>query len=147
MAQYRANQPATVGSSSHGNAFNIDAKATVTANLTTADEVVLGELPAGHRLSGFKYRAGDLDTGTTLTANIGYRSKHPDQGVTAAPTYFASASTAFQAAQSSWVDLAFEPITFQEPVEIVLKPAANATGLSGTPSIWSVFTGSIVGVR
>lgn len=149
MPQYRAVSPVPMTSTnSSGNATALDTKATITANLTTADEVVLGELPAGFRLQQFLYRATDLDTAATLVANLGYRSTHPDQTVPAAPTFFLSASAAFQAAQNGWVNLPFEPITFQEPVQIVLKPTANATGLpGGAGTIWSLFEGVAAGVN
>lgn len=135
-----------MGSSSHGNAAIIDGKATVTANLTTADEVVVLEVPAGFRLQRLRYRNGDLDTAATLLANLGYRSKHPYPNQAANATAFLSASAAFQAAQATWQEIVFEPITFTEPTQIVLKPTANATGLSGTPSIYMMADGSIVGV-
>lgn len=58
------------------------------------------------------------------------------------------ASAAFQAAQSGWVNVPFEPITFQEPVQIVLKPTASATGLpGGAGTIWSLFEGVAAGVN
>lgn len=129
-----------------GNAFVDSNEVVITANLTTADEVVLLEIPAGVDLHMFQLRAGDLDTGTTLVGNIGYRSLHPDAFETAAPTYFASASAAFQAAQATWVDFVFAPKLFKEPVAIVFKPTTSATGLSGTPSIFTRATGAVRGV-
>ena len=147
MTTFRAVQTAPQGTSASGNAFGVDGKATITANLTTSDEVVLMDLPAGARLQELLYRNGDLDTGTTLAFNLGYRSTHPNQAVTAAPTYFLSASTAGQAAQASWVPLTFDAITFQEPVQIVLKPTVSATGLSGTPVISVLAKGIVVGVN
>lgn len=148
MTQFRAVSavPAT-SSNSFGNATSVDTKATITANLTTADEVVLGELPSGFRLQRFLYRNTDLDGGTTLAFNLGYRSVHPDQTVAAAPTFFLSGSTACQAAQAALVDVPFEPITFQEPVQIVLKPTVNGTILpGGAGTIWSLFQGVVAGV-
>lgn len=133
-------------SSESGNAWQDDNKVPITANLTTADEVILMDIPAGTRLTGLKYRNGDLDSGTTLAANLGYRSVHPDQQVAAAPTYFLAASTAFQAAQAGWVDIPFEPITFQEPVQIVLKPTVSGTGLGASSFIWAIGEGRILGV-
>jgi hypothetical protein len=132
-------------SSESGNAWADTNKLTITANLTTADAVVLMEVPSGTRLTKMRYRSGDLDTGTTLTANIGYRSKHAQPNLAAAPTYFAAALTAFQAAVATWTDLVFEDIVFNEPVEIVLVPAANGTGISGQPNIWIQADGHVVG--
>lgn len=147
-----ATTKALIGAALHataawGNGFIQDAKALVAAALTTADEVILHEIPAGVRLTGLKIRAEDLDTGTTLVANLGYRSTHPNQAVAAAPSYFLNASASFQAAQAGWVDIVFDPVTFQEPVQIVLKPTANATGqAAGAKAIWSIAHGAVVGV-
>lgn len=147
MTTYKQVDPQPkLGSSSHGNAFIQDSKVTPAAALTTSDEVVLFELPAGHRLTGLKYRNGDFDTGAALAVNLGYRSTHPNQEVAASANYFLSASAALQAAQAGWVDIPFDPITFQEPVQIVLKPTVSAAGVSGTPSIYAVAEGQIVGV-
>lgn len=129
-----------------GNAWNDDNKVAIAANLTTADEVVLLDVPAGVRLTGLKYRASDFDSGAALVVNIGYRSTHPDQRVAASPSYFLAASAAFQAAQSGFVDIPFDPITFQEPVQIVLKPTASAAGLPAAGFIAVVGEGRILGV-
>lgn len=134
------------GSSESGNAWQDDNKVPVTANLTTADEVVLLDIPAGVRLTGLKYRATDLDTGAVLAANIGYRSTHPDQQVAANATYFAAASAAFQAAQAGWVELVFDAITFKEPVQIVLKPTVSAAGLPAAGFVAVIGEGRILGV-
>lgn len=148
MATYKGAQSARPkqASSDCGNAFHDVNEVVVTANLTTADEIVLMEIPAGVELTTLQVRAGDLDTGTTLTMNVGYRSLHPDAQEAAAPTYFGSALTAFQAAQATWTEYVFAPKRFQEPVAIVAKPAANGTGISGTPSVFCRATGVIRGV-
>lgn len=148
MPTYRGQQAYTpkLSTSSFGNAWNDDNKIDITAALTTADEVIVMDIPAGTRLTGLKYRAGDLDTGAALAVNLGYRSVHPEQRVAAAPTYFLNASAAFQAAQNGWVDLAFEPITFQENVQIVLKPTVAAAGLPAATSIWAHASGRVIGV-
>lgn len=149
MTQYTGPQSARAkhASSESGNSWQDHNKVTVTAALTTSDEVVLMVVPAGVDLSRLQYRAGDLDTGTpSLAVNIGYRSLHPDGAEAADPTYFANASTAFQAAQASWVDMAFEPKLFKEPVAIVLKPSAGANALGASASIWVRADGAIRGV-
>lgn len=148
MATYKGAQSSRAKQASNdcGNAFHDANEVVVTANLTTADEIVLMEIPAGVELTQLQLRAGDLDTGTTLTMNIGYRSLHPDQNEAAALTYFGSALTSFQAAQASWVDYVFAPKRFSEPVAIVARPAANGTGISGTPLIFTRATGVIRGV-
>lgn len=146
MTQVRSVLAAVLATSSYGNAFTQDAKATPQAALTTADEVVLHVIPAGLRLTGLKLRAGDLDTGAALLANLGYRSTHPNQEMAAAPTYFLNASATFQAAQAGWVDLVFDPVVTKEPIEIVLKPTVSAAGVAGTPSIYSIASGGVVGI-
>lgn len=148
MATYKGNQSPRPKQASNdcGNAFHDANEVVITANLTTADEVVLMEIPAGVDLTALQLRAGDLDTGATLVGNIGYRSLHPDQFETANATFFASASAAFQAAQATWTDFVFAPKLFKEPVALVFKPTANAAGLSGTPSIFTRATGVIRGV-
>lgn len=156
MAQYsclRAALPSHM--QAFGNALNLDDVVTITANLTTADSVDLIRIPAGTRLTDLSFIAGDLDTGSTLTANIGWRSASGSaitvNGASAAAnaTAFASAVTSFQAAQSSGArnDLAFAPVTFNDDVFITLIPQANGTGISGTPTVTTVAKGQAVGVK
>jgi hypothetical protein len=132
--------------SSGGNAWNDINTVTPPAALTTADVAVLMDVPAGIELTRLRFRAGDFDTGTTLTVNIGYRTKLPGGSATNL-TYFASASTAFQASTlTAWQELVFNAIKFDEPVEIVAIPAANATGVSGTPSMFVQAFGIVRGI-
>lgn len=148
MATYKGPQNTTPKQASNdcGNAWQDDNKVPVTANLTTADEVIVMDIPAGVRLTGLKIRATDLDTGTALAANLGYRSVHPDQQVAPNASYFLAASTSFQAAQAGWVDLVFDPITFNEPVQIVLKPTVSAAGLPAAGFVAAIAEGRILGV-
>lgn len=148
MPTYRGpqNSAPRQSSSESGNAWQDDNRVPIAANLTTADDVILLDVPAGVRFTGLKIRATDLDTGTALAVNLGYRSVHPDQRVAAAPSYFLAASTSFQAAQAGWVDLVFDPITFQEPVQIVLKPTVSAAGLPAAGFIAAIGEGRILGV-
>jgi hypothetical protein len=148
MATYKGPQSAGAkhGSSESGNAFAADNKVTPDAALALADIVVLAEVPAGTRLHGLKYRNGDFDTGTALVVDVGYRSTHAEAQLTADPDYFLDGSTALQAAQAGWVDIPFEPITFNEPVQIILTVMTAAAGVSGTPSIYAVAEGQVVGV-
>lgn len=129
-----------------GNAWLDSNTATPSAALTTSDAVVLLDVPAGVYLETLRYRNGDFDTGTTLAVNIGYRTKLPG-GTATALTYFASASTTLQAANAAWQELVFAPVKFNEPVEIVLIPSANAAGVSGTPSIFVQGMGQVLGVN
>lgn len=128
-----------------GNTWMDSNKVTPSAALALADVVVGLEVPAGVRLETLRFYGGDFDTGTTLTTNIGYRTKLPGGSATNA-TAFASAATTLRAATTSWQELVFEPIKFDEPVEIIFTVAAAATGVSGTPSVYVQGTGAVVGI-
>ena len=160
MAQYRSvgvSRPKF--SQCFGNAYNDDDTVTITANLTTSDSVDLIRIPAGTRLTDLAFIAQDLDTGTTLTANIGWRSATgasitvvtPSGSSSAASnaTAFASALNSFQSAQASGarLDIAFQPITFNDDVFITLIPAANGTGISGSPIVTTLAKGQVLGVK
>lgn len=133
-------------SSESGNAWADDNRVTPNAALTTNDEVVVMTVPAGTRLTGMRYRNGDFDTGATLAVSIGYRSKHATPLLAASTNYFLNASTALQAAQATWQELVFDEITFNEPVDIVLKPTVSAAGVAGTPTFFAQARGVVVGV-
>lgn len=149
MPSYKGPQSARArhASSESGNAWVDDNKVAIAAALTTADEVVVLDVPAGTRLHGLKLRAGDLDTGTALIASLGYRSKHAEPQLAPNAGYFLNASASFQGAQAGWVDLAFEPIVFNEPVQIVLTVGTGAGGQSGVQNIWAIGEGQVVGAR
>lgn len=149
MATYTGTQRgrAQHASSSSGNAWVDSNAVVVTAAPTTADAIVAMEVPAGVELNTLRYLSGDMDTGTgTLTMNIGYRSKLPGGALAANATYFASASAAFAAATTTWQELTFVPIKFDEPVEIVLVPAANANALAAAATARFQATGKVVGI-
>lgn len=147
MPTYRGTQATRKqqATSECGNAWIDSNVITPPAALTTADPVVAMEIPAGVRLETLRFRNGDFDTGTTLTVNVGYRTQLPG-GAATALTYFGSALTTLQAATTAWQELVFPSLKFEEPVEIVFIPAANATGVSGTPSLFVQATGQVVGI-
>ncbi len=148
MTTYTGTQKgrAVHATSASGNAWTGNNKTTVTAAPTTADVIVGLDVPAGVELSRLRFRSADMDTGTTLTMNVGYRSKLPGGALAAAPTAFASASTAFQAATATWQELVFAPIKFNEPVEIVLVPAANSSGLPASADLYVQGDGEVIGI-
>lgn len=149
MTTYTGSQKGTAqhNTSASGNAWRDQNTVVVTANLTTADAIVALEVPAGVRLETLRFRSGDMDTGTaSLTMNIGYRSKLPGGALAANATYFASASTAFQAATTTWQELVFAAIKFDEPVEIVMVPAANGNALGASATAHFQGEGTIFGI-
>ena len=128
-----------------GNAWIDSNKVTPAAALATTDVIVALQVPAGVKLEMLRYYNGDFDTGTTLAVNIGYRTRLPG-GTATSLTYFASASTVMRAATTAWQELVFEPVKFDEPVEIVFIPSAAATGVTGTPSLFVQGMGAMVGI-
>ena len=147
MATYTGTQRgrAPIGTTACAGPWLDSNKVTPTAALGTSDVVVLLDVPAGVRLETFRFYNGDFDTATTAVYDIGYRTKLPGGSATDLD-YIANDATAIRAATTSWQELVFEPIKFDEPVEIVLRASAAATGVSGTPSISVQAAGVMVGV-
>lgn len=148
MPTYTGSQKGTAphATSASGNSWSDINTVTPPAALTTSDVAVLLDVPAGVELTRLRFRAGDFDTGTTLQVNLGYRTKLPG-GTATNLTYFGSASTAFQASTlTAWQELVFAAVKFDEPVEIVAIPSANATGVSGTPSMFIQGFGIVRGI-
>lgn len=144
---YRSSQiqRAIHATSAAGNGWSDDGAVTPTAVLQTTDAMVLLTIPAGVRLQGLRYRCGDFDTGTTLLVNLGYRSRHATPQLAPNPTYFLAASAGLQTTQGNWQEIPFPEITFNEPVDIVMVPSVNATGVSGTPTLFVQAQGAVVG--
>lgn len=147
MATYKGIQSsrAKLATSAFGNAWRDSNKVTPSAVLVAADAVVLMEIPAGVRLETLRYYSGDFDTGTALVYDIGYRTKLPD-GTQTSLAYFADDATGLRAATTTWQEIVFEPVQFNEPVQIVLIPSVAPAGTTGTPSISVQATGAMVGV-
>ena len=147
MATYKGLQSSRARSSTQpwGNAWTDSNKVTLSAALATTDVIVLLDVPAGVRLETFRFYNEDMDTGTSVVYDIGYRTKLPD-GTMTDLDYIASDATALRAATTSWQELLFEPVLFTEPVEIVLIASVAPAGQSGSKSIWAQATGSMVGI-
>lgn len=149
MTQYKAadlSDPAYFHS--QGNAWAEDKTATPTAALTTADTVDIMRVARGVRLQELFQTNGDFDTGTTLQYKLGYRKVDTSGSLADNDAYFVAAgSTTLQAAVTlaAPTRFAFAPITFSEDVFITLTPTANATGVSGTPSLVLYARGTIPG--
>lgn len=129
-----------------GNTWHDVNKVTPTAALAVGDVVVLESVPAGVLLTNLETFNGDFDTGTTLTYNLGYRTTLPGGSATNL-TYFGTGLTALRAAVTAYAGQTFEPVKFNEPVEIVVTVTAAATGVSGSPSINSRATGIVLGIN
>lgn len=129
--------------SDHGNAYTDDGVVTLPVGFTTTDKARLVQIPAGVRLTGLRLRNTDLDSGTTVTANLGFEPASNTGTPAANATYFASASTVLRAA--AMTDFNFDPIVFNEPVWITLIPAAGPTTTAGTVS--AIVYGEMVGAK
>ena len=146
MPTYRGNLTASHATAACGNAWADANKITPNAALTVGDVIVLEDVPAGVLLTSLEHFNGDFDTGTTLAYNIGYRTKLPG-GTQTNLTAFATGATALRAAVTAYAGLTFEPVKFNEPVEIVMTVTAAAAGVSGTPSVNVRAGGLVVGIQ
>ena len=146
MATYRGSLTATHATSVSGNAWGDVNKITPPVALIVGDVLVLEDVPAGVLFTGLEHFNGDFDTGTTLTYNLGFRSKLPG-GTQTNLTAFGTGLTALRSAVTAYASLTFEPVKFNEPVEVVLTVTAAPTGVTGTPSINVRSSGLVVGVQ
>jgi hypothetical protein len=147
MATYVSNQPGRppLNSTLCVGPWMDSCKVTPSAALALNDVIVCIEVPAGTRLETLRFYGGDFDTGTTLTASMGYRTKLPGGTATLA-TAFSTDATTLRAATTAWQELVFEPVKFNEPVQIIVTVSAAATGVSGTPSLYMQAGGVIEGI-
>lgn len=113
-----------------GNGYIDDGKVSIPSGFTTTDKARLILIPAGVRLHGITLRNDDLDSGTTIAANIGYEAADPGSALVAQPTAFASASTVLRGAAVTDFYLT-DPVTFNEPVWITVIPTAGPTTTTG----------------
>lgn len=128
-----------------GNLWADSNRVTPLVALIATDVLVALQVPAGTRMETLRYRAGDFDTGITLTVNIGFRTRLVG-GTATNLTFFAAALTALQVATPTWQELVFEPIKFDEPVDIVVTVTASATGVAGTPALFVQGSGVVIGI-
>lgn len=148
MATYKSNRaalPAHMQAFGNASVF-VDTVATP-ATFTTTDKAQALRIPAGTTLTGLEFEHTDLDTGATLTVNVGYEPCGPNTTPAANATYFASASTAFRSPTSTAgrTRMAFAPITFEQDVFITLIPAAGPATTAG--SITAIATGVTQGIK
>jgi hypothetical protein len=146
MPTYRGSLTASHATSASGNVWGNVNKVTPPAALVIGDTIVLCDAPAGTLLTSLDHFNGDFDTGTTLAYNIGFRTKLPG-GTQTNLTAFATGATALRAAVTAYAGLTFDPVKFNEPVEIVMTVTTAPTGVTGTPSINVRASGLVVGIQ
>jgi hypothetical protein len=122
---------------------------TSSANLLITDVVDLVRVAGGTKLCELLIWNGDHDTGATLQVNIGYRKCNTGGVLADNLTFFAAASTQFQAAVagSAPTRFAFVPLTFNEDVFITLTVSASAAGVAGNPTITGLASGIARGIK
>jgi len=100
-------------------------------------------IPAGMLVTDLDIVNDDLDTGTTLSAKIGYAPVNSD-GPTAVDYYFSATST-FMTAVGRKV-CAFQPIKFEKDVYVILTMTAAATTFA-SGKVTAVVRGQAEGVK
>lgn len=119
--------------------------ASTTTGLTVGDTVEY-HVPAGAQVYGLEFDSDDLDSNGTplLTFKAGYKSIAAEPTLSTNDSYF---GTGLQIGRSAGrTTTSFKPITFNEPVAIMLTvTAAAATPVAGT--ICGIAKANCVGVR
>lgn len=145
-----------------GNLLALVDQATVTAALTTSDKVRAIRIPAGTILTGLRFHAGELDTGTdALRMNVGWEScsgssitvtnaAGTSTSAASDATAFGSALTDFNAASTvggTGKTLSFEPISFNDDVYITLIPSVTSNAMAATKTVTCIAEGIAKGVK
>lgn len=103
-------------------------------------------VPGGTRVSLLELQLDDIDSNASplVAWSVGYRPVNPESTLAANLTYFGTGIQAGRAAGRT--SLSFKPITFNEPVAIVMTAtAAPATFQAG--EVCAVVGGNSVGMR
>lgn len=150
MAQYKARKvSAPAFMQAFGNVASGFDVAQPTAALALNDTVDLVRVPGGTLVTELEKWNGDFDTGTTLQYKIGYRPADPLSSLVADDDYWGSALTDMQAAVTAATRTRYnaEPIKFNEDVIVYATVTAAATGVSGSPTITTLFRGLMDGIK
>lgn len=125
----------------YGNAVVVQGSVNPTAG-ASADVYRPVRIPAGMLVTDLDIVNDDLDSGSTLSAKIGYAFVNSSDG-TDDDDYF-SATATFMTAAGRKV-CAFHPIKFEKDVYITLTLTAAATGFT-TGKVTAIAKGDAVGV-
>jgi len=100
---------------------------TFTAALATTDKLYLARVPAGHRVKSLRFRFAEIDSGTTVTVNVGVEADGTTYDDADA---FLAASTLFRAAAMREFPAAGTTPTADAPTTWWTGPAA-----AGVPNV------------
>lgn len=147
MTTYTATRKAKTGGASYGDAVALHGKVTVAANenfdADNSDLIKLIFVPAGTEMMMLDIVNGDLDSGTNLTAKIGYMY---DDGTAGDDDAFMAAGAWGQAAATSKYVLP-APITVEKDAWITITPTnTTAAANAGAVDVYGVLTGVQRGV-
>lgn len=128
-----------------GNGWSQDGSVTFTAT-DVADTGKVMRIPGGIRLDTLRLNVDDLDTATGIVLNVGYTPVRttPTENL----TYFlATGDTGDDIAQAGGLlECQFDPITFQEDVDIIVTvDTASTTHQTGDVKV--VAKGQNIGVK
>lgn len=137
---------------SDGCGANWVSTALVTASTQlTATSTIEFPIPGGAEVTDVQLQTDDLDSGAAMLFSLGYAPVKDGSTLVASPAYFAAAGqTTAQA--GGRLRCSFQPITFNEPVKLVLTigtaPAGLAAGISATApaKVTAIVSGNCVGM-
>lgn len=101
-------------------------------------------IPAGIFVTDVDIVNEDLDSGTTISAKIGYAPVNAADGPAAVDDYFSATSTFLSAAGRK--SCAFQPIKFEKPVFLTLTLTASATGFT-SGKVTGIVKGDAEGIK
>lgn len=117
--------------------------ATISAALAVNDTIEFA-VPAGAQVCGLEIDTDRLDTGAGLTFKAGYKSIAAEPTLATNDSYWGTGLTLGRAAGRTV--LAGKPITFNEPISVMLTVTAIAAGFqAGT--VTAVAPANCVGIR
>lgn len=119
-----------------GEVIHVRGSVVVSANLTTADKVRFFWAPKGTRLASWNAEWGDLDTATTLVANVGWEASDPDAALAASAIFQAADTTAAgNGLTEDATETVFDQVATTADDFFSLVPTVNATGLAAAVTI------------
>lgn len=124
----------------------VDTAAIAAASQVAVNDTIEFAIPAGAEVFSIEIQSDDLDSNGTpaLTFKAGYRSIAAEPSLSANDSYF---GTGLQIGRSAGrTILSFKPITFNEPVALVLTVTA-APGTFAAGEIAAIIGANCVGVR
>ena len=124
-----------------GEVVSFSGTVTVSSNLATGDKVRFIQVPKGTRLKSFTHEWGDLDSSTTLVADLGWETTDQDAFLAASAIYQAADTTIASGTGSNSLteeltELVFDnSATTSDADYLTLTATTGATSLAATRTI------------